>query len=285
MKCSTCGHRLVAHHGHADVCMALVDKAPGPDSCGCDAGLPDGLAWVQINGRRDWALILPAHRAARPEWPWWEATRLAAMWHHLAGGARKHQTEVVYDIGSEEGDLPALWAKWGCNVVAFEPNPRVWPNIKLIWEANDLEEWLRACFVGFAAQDDHGGGGLWISEVDEPVRWPSYADGEVIGDHGFLNLSERPDVKRTTIDTVATLTWPPTAITIDVEGAELEVLKGATRTLAEHRPKVWVSIHPEFMADMYGQEAAEVHELMADHGYDEQFLTIDHEHHWMFLPR
>lgn len=228
-----------------------------------------------INGR--WPLLLPEHRAARPEWPWWEATRIAAMAHHLGPG------DVVYDIGAEEGDMPALWASWGCEVVLFEPNPRVWPNIRAIWEANGLE-WPLGCFVGFAAAE---AGGDWPTEWLGRGQWPSCADGELIGDHGFLNLAERPDVPRVTIDMAVTQHGAPTAITMDVEGAELEVLTGARETLETHRPKVWVSIHPEFMADMYGIDGGVdvIRGFMAASGYREQFLSIDHEHHWMFLPR
>lgn len=225
-----------------------------------------------INGR--WPLLLPEHRALRPEWPWWEATRIAAMRHHL------DDSDVVYDIGAEEGDMPALWASWGCDVVLAEPNPRVWPNIRAIWQANELVP--HGTWVGFVGAADK-----LRHKVVERDGWPECAFGELIGDHGFLNLSERPDVDVVTIDTLAARHKPPTAITIDVEGAEMEVLKGAGHTLAAHRPKVWVSIHPEFMADMYAVDdgLAVVRSFMAAHDYDEQFLSIDHEHHWMFLPR
>lgn len=243
---------------------------------------------TRINGR--WPLKLPEHRAARPEWPWWEAARLAAMHHHLEPG------DVVYDIGAEEGDMPALWASWGCDVVLFEPNPRVWPNIKAVFEANDLAERVAGMWVGFAGREPSNLAKSWDFHqehvgTDDHKEWPRCAHGPVIGDHGFLNLSERPDVPVTTI-TRAAVGWAdgrwPTAITIDVEGAELEVLQGAIPLLRDgDRPKIWVSIHPEFMADMYGvtDGVNAVRAFMAELDYDEQFLAIDHEHHWMFLPR
>ena len=96
-----------------------------------------------INDR--WVLILPEHRHDRPEWPWWEATRLAAMYHFIGEG------DVVYDIGAEEGDFPALFAKWGAQVVLVEPNPLVWPNIKAIFDANELSHMVIGSFVGFAS--------------------------------------------------------------------------------------------------------------------------------------
>lgn len=226
-----------------------------------------------INGR--WRLLLPEHRAARPEWPWWEAGRLAAMHHHLSPG------DVVYDIGAEEGDFPALFASWGCEVVLVEPNPRVWPNIRAIFDANDLRP-LR-WWVGFAAAENDYDPDAFPSIIEMPP-WPRCAFGPVIGNHGFLTLWERPEVDRITIDTLAAITRPPTAITIDVEGAELQVLLGARQVLAEHRPKVFLSLHPDFMA-AYGDDPVEVLDLMEAAGYECTFIAEDHEVHFLFLPR
>lgn len=226
---------------------------------------------VEINGR--WPLLLPEHRAARPEWPYWEATRLAAMRHHIAA------SDVVFDIGAEEGDFPALWASWGADVVLVEPNPRVWPNIRAIWRANNLEARLRGTFVGFAASQSTA------VELRTGADWPDCADGEVIGDHGFLNLAERSGNQCVTIDELAVVFGPPSVITMDVEGAEVEVLHGALHTLRSHRPKVFVSVHPDFMRDMYGREPIELYDLMDSFDYRRTFLATDHETHEMFLPR
>lgn len=235
-----------------------------------------------INGR--WPLLLPDHRADRPQWPWWEATRLAHMHHHLGNGGH-----VVYDIGAEEGDLPALWASWRNGVVLFEPNGRVWPNIKAIWEANELgEPW--ATFVGFAAaergEDAWGAfrGARYVA-IGSSV-WPDCADGVLIGDHGFCNLAERTDLPRVDIDTIAAGRWaqPPTAMTIDVEGAELEVLHGAEQVLRGHRPLVWVSVHPAFMWDMYSHVPGDLDAYMRGLDYEPTYLCTDHEEHWFWSP-
>lgn len=224
-----------------------------------------------INGR--WSLKLPEHRAARPEWATgWEPERISSMHDHLGPG------DVVYDVGAEEGDMPGLWASWGCQVGMFEPNARVWPNIRVIWEGNELPPPLFA-FPGFAAdhdspQLDYGAGG-----------WPDSAYGPVIGDHGFCNLCERPDIQRVSIDTMSKRHAPPTGITIDVEGAELRVLTGARRTLQNHRPRVWVSIHPQFMDDTHGDTPEELQAFMSELGYEAEHLATDHEEHWLFSPK
>lgn len=228
------------------------------------------MTLVSVNGR--WPLHLPEHRAARIEWPWWEAERLAAMNTVINVGS------VVYDIGGEEGDFPALWSTWGADVVIAEPNPRVWPNIRWIFEANHLRAPL-ACFEGFCGDEPRG-------DQTPATGWPESAYGEVIGDHGFCQLNERPDLPATTIDALTQHAKAPTVITLDVEGSELHVLQGATATLTAFRPHVFVSIHPEFMAEQYGvaDGVKAIRKLMSDHGYGEQFLAIDHEHHWWFQP-
>lgn len=222
-----------------------------------------------INGR--WSLRLPAHRAARTEWvSGWETERLADMHRRLEPG------DVIYDVGAEEGDLPALWASWGCQVGMFEPNPAVWPNIAAIWAANRLPGPLFA-YCGFAGD---------TPRHDDRIRdgWPTSAIGPIIGDHGFCQLNERPDLPATTIDLTALRCTPPDAITIDAEGSELRVLTGATDTLDDVRPTVWVSIHPTFMDVQYGDHPADLHRFMADRGYTAHFLGDDHEQHWRFDP-
>ncbi len=234
---------------------------------------------VETTISKRWKLMLPEHRAARGEvWDTWEAERMASMHEHLTTG------DVVYDIGAEEGDMPALWASWGCQVALFEPNPRVWPNMRVIWEANGIPEPL-AFYVGFAGATDTAAAYQALAGTGWFDEWPPCSYGKVIGDHGFLNLSERPDVPVVTLNTAATQTVPPTALTIDVEGAELEVLKGAAAlVLAKYKPKVWVSIHPEFMERMYGSKPSQIHHLMERHGYIGTMLADDHEQHYLYLP-
>ena len=98
---------------------------------------------VTINGR--WPVIMPDHRADRPEWSTgWEVERLHSM--HLA----IRPADTVYDIGTEEGDLSALLGTWCARLHMFEPNPRVWPNVRAIWEANSLPA-PAGCWSGFSS--------------------------------------------------------------------------------------------------------------------------------------
>lgn len=232
-----------------------------------------------INGR--WTLLLPEHRAARPEWTsefGWERARLDHMRNNIGEGV------VVVDVGTEEGDLSALYATWGAGVILVEPNPLVWPNVRAIFEANDLAKPL-GWWAGFASDvDAHAPHGPEITDVD---GWPSCAYGEIIGDHGFRNLTERVhDTPQAKVDTLVSRFSPGKVdvVTMDVEGAELRVLGGMTSILRQERPIVYVSVHPEFMAQMYGESPEDIDALMASFGYRAEHIATDHEVHMVYHP-
>jgi FkbM family methyltransferase len=184
---------------------------------------------------------------------------------------------VVWDVGSEEGDFPALFGTWGAEVVLIEPNPYVWPQIRLHWEANVDRDPL-ACLVGLAsdhidhAKPDYDSGFDGI--------WPNVAFGEVFPAHGFRHIWEHArNSPQFRLDQLPTT---PDLITMDIEGGELHALRGCTRVLMESHPDVLVSIHPEFMADLYNQTPQALLYFMASVGYEGKLYATDHEEHWWF---
>ena len=76
------------------------------------------------------------------------------------------------------------------------------------------------------------------------------------------------NVRVTTLDRdIEELRLPaPTFIKIDVEGFELDVLRGAAQTLARERPAVFVEIHGETLAGKRSNAAAVV-QFLRDAGY------------------
>lgn len=230
---------------------------------------------VKVNG--NWDIILPEHRADRPEWytdKGWERARLDSMFKTTKEG------DVVYYIGAEEGDMCGLLAMWGAKLAMFEPNPLVWPNIKAIWEANNLPMPLMA-FAGFVGKE------VTVTQKDLATGtvFPPSADGELIGNHGFKTLVERDGtIPTVTIDRL--VEWGglavPDMITMDVEGAEWEVLRGGEKTLRKYLPRIYLSLHPEFMYEIYKEYAFDLRRWLVNMGYTETLLDYQHEVHLLY---
>lgn len=222
---------------------------------------------------RTWSLMLPDQIADWDAITGWELKRFASMQRHLERGM------VLFDIGAEHGWISAILAGWvgGENMVLVEPSPEFWRNIRLTWEANGL---VRPRLM---AQAFCGSEGI----ATGASQWPDCAAGDdEVPAMPYRYLHEpkhRLETPCTTIDVLAGQV-PPAAITIDVEGAELTVLRGAVATLLTVRPLVWVSIHPDLMERDYGATPRELRAFMADQGYGGECLGIDHEEHWLFRP-
>lgn len=223
-----------------------------------------------LNGQFE--ITLPAHRAARPEWyteTGWEKPRLAHMHATTRPGDR-----VLY-IGAEEGEMCALLQMWGAQVFLVEPNEAVWPNIRAIWTANQLPD-PAGVYVGFCGREpaeNH------LDGYPEGV-WPACADGPLIGDHGFKELRDPGTRPITSVDGIG---YTPDMISLDVEGAEWEVLQGAEFTIKAARPRIYLSLHPEFLFDQYGGKYSfEVRRWIIDQGYRETLLDYQHEVHLVY---
>lgn len=226
---------------------------------------------TKING--EWEIILPEHRANRREYhepPYWEYERLNKM-HEVI-----KPEEKVYYIGAEEGEMPALCQMWGANVLLIEPNEKVLPNIKAIWEANDLL--IPDFLVGFAGR-----------EATKKPEWGNSKKnwakitGEVIGDHGFKELHEPGDIPIYKLDDFNEAGYiSPRHLILDVEGSEWEVLRGAEKMLRAFKPKIFLSLHPEFMFRIYGEYQYDLRRWIKDFGYKETLLAYEHEVHLFY---
>ena len=220
---------------------------------------------VTVNGR--WPLQVPDHLSVWDRPDGWEVERLAAM-HDAIG----HGSTVLY-VGAADGDMPALLASWGASMVLIEPGERVWANIRAVWDANRLRPPV-ACFPGFAYDVTRG--------LVRHLEWPASSAGPMIDDHGFRNFVERPEIPSIRIDDLAGQNGlAPTDISVDVEGSEWRVLRGAEWVLETYRPRLWVSIHPDFMWELLRDSATEMNRWIRERGYRGQWI---HELHMLYTP-
>jgi FkbM family methyltransferase len=225
---------------------------------------------VTINYR--WPLWMPEHRENRPGWNWWEWMALAALWDVVRPG------DVLWDVGAEYGDLSALYATWGAEVVLIEAMPKAWPWIRQIWQANVARppRGTACCLVGDA-------------EDDRPLNlcagWPPISYEEEIEEPGFMAWEDGNSPRRN-LDTLLDAFSAPAIVVMDIEGSELRALFGAHRLLLEVRPIWKISVHPEMMRGKYGDTPDDLLVLMTDHyNYESHYIHYDHEQHWLFKPR
>lgn len=203
----------------------------------------------------------------------WEAERTRSMAKHLEQG------DILFDIGAEMGWLSVVYAQMvhPSNIVLFEPTAEFWPNIEAIWHKNFDCEPL-ATHHGLVSD----------KTTDKTVldfnRWPKVARGDLIDKLAYTyihdNENETPEI---TIDEYVKQTGiVPNALTIDTEGSELLILKGAKHTLARRNLKVWVSVHPDLGLENYGVDKYAVYDYMKEQGYQGSIIATDHEEHWYF---
>lgn len=223
-----------------------------------------------LNG--EFEIVLPKHRANRPEWhseAGWEKLRLKSMHNHIG------KDDVVYYVGAEEGEFPALCQMWGAEVVLFEPNPKVWSHLPLTWTSNNLNLPM-VCIPGFASDKINNLSRIYYNE------WPPEVNDVIEAAHGFKELYLEGDTYgQITIDSCVYDHGikPPTAISLDVEGSEWRVLGGAEKVLREHKPKIWLSGHPEFMLQQWDESLYNLRQWIKGLGYKELILDYQHEVH------
>ncbi len=141
---------------------------------------------------------------------------------------------VIMDLGAHIGFFTLLSAKLTGptgEVVAFEPCPGTFSELQGNIAVNDFAN-VTAYPFAIDAQS---------SSVEMQVGDNSYLAHIVRGEKGEFRVEAK------SLDELVYREGfpPPNFIKIDVEGAELEVLKGATRLLSELRPVVLCELHDE----------------------------------------
>lgn len=204
----------------------------------------------------------------------WERARFHSMRDNLTHG------DTLFDVGTEQGWCNLIYASFVGpeNMVLIEPTPTFWPNIYTTWYRNYTKS-PRLCYDG-----------LLSDTTTDPRRnivgWPGNILQSLIDRNSYQYLWDHDaKVQEIRLDDLVDRTGVvPSALTIDVEGGELSVLRGASDTLSRFRPKVWVSVHPDLLAAHYDATAGQVHDYMASFGYTATHLATDHEQHWFYRP-
>lgn len=172
-------------------------------------------------------------------------------------------THTFLDVGAHIGlyTLPAALIMRGRGQVhAFEPSPVNFEHLNRHIKMNDLTNvTVTETLVG---------------DSNAPAIL-NFDDSDVNAMNTMAKLESGPkasfralEVKQTRIDDYCSQkSIKPDLIKIDVEGADLKVLKGAEQTLRKFKPRIFLSLHPALMKKM-GDEVEDLVTFMQGLGYE-----------------
>ncbi|MBM2824187.1 MAG: Methyltransferase, FkbM family [Thermoleophilia bacterium] len=148
----------------------------------------------------------------------------------LTGALRGANGSVVFDVGANAGFLSLLAARLvgpAGRVIAFEPSPAA---VVYLRRHVALNRALNIEIIDVAVADENG-----------RARFSSVGPLEL----GHLDAEGEVEVETASLDTLVEdrVIPPPDVVKIDVEGAELSVLRGARAIMQANRPVVVLSTH------------------------------------------
>ncbi|NOT51429.1 MAG: FkbM family methyltransferase [Chitinophagaceae bacterium] len=167
----------------------------------------------------------------------------------------------VIDIGAHIGLFSVICSQLTQGkgkIICFEPTPG---THKLLLETLKLNHSKNVTPVQAAVSDKVGNATFYISTADEGCNSNSLVK----------NREEKDlfayDVKLETIDNItAGHSLKPSLIKIDVEGAELDTIKGGVQTFKNHKPVLIIGLHPAFIKQK-GDSLEAIWDLLQDCRY------------------
>ena len=172
---------------------------------------------------------------------------------------------VFFDVGAHHGwvsmwALPLVGEKG--SVVSFEPSPA---NLSILeWHraSNKFSQWT---IVPRAVSESDAEKEFFLVDTgDSPMN------SLTSGAPGMPLMSGR-EIRKIAIQTISLDTFcsqvhpRPNLVKIDVEGAELLVLRGAAKLLSEFCPTIILAVHPYWLPS--GQSSHQIFDLLTSYGY------------------
>ncbi len=161
----------------------------------------------------------------------------------LAALAKLPRDAVVVDVGAHVGEYAIPLARGGRTVHAVEPNPVAVARLRQNCRRNGADLPVHVHPVGLGDRETE------TTFYRSTYPKLSAFDGAATTRWG-ANVAGTDEVQVRTLDgLVADGGDPPDAVKVDVEGAELAVLRGGEATIARHHPLLVVEHHDDSTGD------------------------------------
>ena len=206
-----------------------------------DARIVTPFEWVTRFGTE--TLLVPVkptqqrswNNALYWRWPAAAVSRTLYEWYLSARATSGQPSErLLLDIGANDGLYTYPFAAHGWNCVAFEPQASCVEYIADVCALNDF----RSVVTVQAAAGDHSAPSVEFFVSDR--SWYSSLDRANVEQFEAARAERVPLVALD--DYCAERDLRPTALKIDVEGAELGVLTGASSVLRRHSPDIFIEV-------------------------------------------
>ena len=159
------------------------------------------------------------------------------LWPHV----QQKKLKTIIDIGAWWGPWTLWWRKRAEKIIAFEPNPDVFLDLKQ--NTNKLKN----CTIHNTALGDTTG--------KVSMQYETHTGTCHVKDYnGSINLRTLDSYNFQNVD----------IIKIDVEGFEIPVLNGAKQTILSQRP--WIQIEGNSSGERYGRSKIDIFNLLVSWG-------------------
>jgi FkbM family methyltransferase len=216
----------------------------GVEICTLGRGVPRRICGEPIRFPARWSRAVPSH---------YEPLCFDFVRRYCRPGT------VAFDIGANIGVFTVAMARrvgGSGKVFAFEPTPRLRDTLIRVLRLNGVADQVQV-------RAEAVGGRIGEAEFYDTGHLGAVAN----------SLVARADARHytvavTTVDATrhAERVGRVAAIKIDVEGAEVEVLRGAEQTLAEDKPAINLGVHPKAIRAA-GENLESLWHLIVPHGY------------------
>jgi FkbM family methyltransferase len=214
-------------------------------------GLLEGM---KRKGGLGWLPAALSKSVETAEYRFWKSLNLKAL--------------VVYDVGAFQGLLTLFFARQAKAVICYEPNTRNYTRLMENIRLNGLQNvTVRKMGAGSISQDATmvfsqlmPGGASIEPAIAGRIR---IAGGDTATETIHITTLDQ-DIQEASLPA-------PDFVKIDIEGFEIEALRGARNTLTAHSPALFLEMHGETM-NQKRRKVQEIIEFLQDTGYQ----TIRH---------